>query len=88
MVERLEDRSTPAIITVTGTGDTIAVDGVVTLREAITSFCWNSATTLINGDSHAGFDLFGGNRRLLLDRARVRARVREIAVNVTRASGA
>jgi len=26
-----------AIITVTGTGDTIAVDGVVTLREAITS---------------------------------------------------
>jgi titin len=36
-VERLESRVTPAMIAVTGTGDTIAVDGVVTLREAITS---------------------------------------------------
>ena len=36
-VERLESRVTPATIAVTGTGDTIALDGVVTLREAITS---------------------------------------------------
>ena len=36
-IEQLESRYTPAIITVTGTGDTIAVDGIVTLREAITS---------------------------------------------------
>ena len=36
-VERLESRVTPATIAVTGTGDTSAVDGVVTLREAITS---------------------------------------------------
>lgn len=33
----LEDRLVPAVISVTGVGDTIAVDGVVTLREAITS---------------------------------------------------
>jgi uncharacterized repeat protein (TIGR01451 family) len=36
-LEQLEDRTTPATITVTGTGDTIAVDGAVTLREAIQS---------------------------------------------------
>src|SRR6478752_3810629 len=36
-LERLEDRSLLATITVTGTGDTIAVDGAVTLREAITA---------------------------------------------------
>ena len=36
-LERLEDRSLLATIVVTGTGDTIAVDGVVTLREAITA---------------------------------------------------
>ncbi len=35
--ESLEDRRLLAIVTVTGTGDTIAVDGLVTLREAITS---------------------------------------------------
>lgn len=35
--EFLEERHLLAAITVTGTGDTIAVDGVVTLREAITS---------------------------------------------------
>jgi hypothetical protein len=34
---RLEDKLAPAVITVTGTGDAIAVDGLVTLREAITS---------------------------------------------------
>ncbi|WP_406696167.1 hypothetical protein V5E97_34780 [Singulisphaera sp. Ch08] len=36
-VEHLESRVTPATIAVTGIGDTIAQDGVVTLREAITS---------------------------------------------------
>src|SRR5215469_2489310 len=36
-VEALEERSLLATITVTGTGDTIANDGVVTLREAITA---------------------------------------------------
>src|SRR5437879_3784347 len=36
-LEQLEDRLTPAVITVSGTGDTIAVDGLATLREAITS---------------------------------------------------
>src|SRR5262245_60655643 len=37
LVEQLESRHLLATITVTGTGDTIAVDGLVTLREAITS---------------------------------------------------
>lgn len=36
-VERLEDRLAPAVITVDDMGDTIAVDGKVTLREAIES---------------------------------------------------
>src|SRR5262249_33057631 len=36
-VEPLEDRCTPAVITVTGDGDVVAVDGKVTLREAIQS---------------------------------------------------
>lgn len=36
-LEVLEDRLAPAIITVTGTADTIAVDNQVTLREAIAS---------------------------------------------------
>src|SRR5690349_9744931 len=36
-IEALEQRSLLATITVTGTGDTIANDGVVTLREAITA---------------------------------------------------
>ncbi|MBX9628797.1 MAG: hypothetical protein K2X82_33695 [Gemmataceae bacterium] len=36
-VEPLEDRAVPAVITVTGTGDTVARDRVVTLREAITA---------------------------------------------------
>ena len=37
LLEQLEDRRLLANITVTGAGDTIAVDGLVTLREAITS---------------------------------------------------
>src|SRR5438552_18351638 len=36
-LEQLEDRLTPAVITVTGTGDTIAIDTFATLREAITA---------------------------------------------------
>src|SRR5262249_34844422 len=36
-LERLEDRLAPAVLTVTGTGDTIATDRLATLREAITS---------------------------------------------------
>jgi hypothetical protein len=36
-LETLDDRITPATITVTGAGDTVAVDGVVTLREALAS---------------------------------------------------
>jgi parallel beta-helix repeat protein len=36
-LEALENRTVPASITVTGTGDTVAVDNVVTLREAIAS---------------------------------------------------
>jgi hypothetical protein len=42
-VEPLEDRAVPAVITVTGTGDTVARDGVVTLREAITAASYRSA---------------------------------------------
>ena len=41
-VELLEVRCLPATITVTSTGDAVAVDGVVTLREAITSANNNS----------------------------------------------
>lgn len=37
LLEQLEDRRLLAVVTVTGPGDTIAVDGLVTLREAITS---------------------------------------------------
>jgi hypothetical protein len=36
-LEALEDRTTPATITVTDTGDAVALDGLVTLREAIAS---------------------------------------------------
>src|SRR3954471_19467420 len=36
-LELLEGRVTPAVLTITGTGDVIAVDGLVTLREAIQS---------------------------------------------------
>jgi len=36
-LQNLEDRSVPATITVTGTGDTVAADGLCTLREAINS---------------------------------------------------
>ena len=49
-VEPLEIRAVPATIVVTGTGDTIAVDGVVTLREAITA----ANTNAVSGDAPAG----------------------------------
>jgi streptogramin lyase len=46
-LEPLEDRLAPAVITVTSNADTIAVDGLATLREAITSIN-NQAD--VNGD--------------------------------------
>jgi hypothetical protein len=46
-VELLENRLAPAVITVTSKGDTIAIDGLTTLREAITSVN-NQAD--VNGD--------------------------------------
>jgi hypothetical protein len=46
-LELLEDRLAPAVIIVTGNGDTIAIDGLATLREAITSIN-NQAD--VNGD--------------------------------------
>jgi FG-GAP-like repeat len=49
-LEVLEDRSVPAVITVTGTGDTIAVDGVITFREALTAANTNAPA----GDAPAG----------------------------------
>src|SRR5262245_31736785 len=49
-IEALEDRSVPAVITVTDVGDTIAPDGVVTLREAITA----ANTNAPSGDAPAG----------------------------------
>src|SRR5947207_15233320 len=50
IVERLEARRLLAGITVTGTGDTVATDGIVTLREAITAANTNAAS----GDAAAG----------------------------------
>src|SRR5690242_18581329 len=50
-VEALEQRSLLATITVTGTGDTIANDGLVTLREAITAANTNAGPS---GDTTPG----------------------------------
>src|SRR4051794_20063200 len=50
LLEVLETRCVPTVITVTGTGDTIAVDGVVTLREALTAANTDAAA----GDAPAG----------------------------------
>jgi hypothetical protein len=50
-VERLEDRLAPAVIVVTDTGDAIAEDGKVTLREALTS-CNNNVN--VNADIAGG----------------------------------
>jgi hypothetical protein len=46
----LEDRLAPATLTVTSAADTIAVDGVVTLREALTA----ASTNAVSGDAPAG----------------------------------
>src|SRR5262245_31216904 len=48
--DRLEDRAVPAVMTVTGVDDAIAVDGFVTLREALTAANTNAAS----GDAGAG----------------------------------
>lgn len=57
LLERLEDRWAPATLTVTSTADTVAVDGFVTLREAIASANGNAS---VNADVIAvgayGFD--------------------------------
>ncbi len=45
-----QSTATAKTITVTGTGDTIAVDGLVTLREAITA----ANTNMASGDAEAG----------------------------------
>src|SRR5690349_9857987 len=50
VAELLESRRLLTTITVTGTGDTIANDGVVTLREAITA----ANTDAPSGDAPAG----------------------------------
>jgi hypothetical protein len=52
--------ASPATITVTGTGDTVAVDGVVTLREAITSI--NNGAN-VNADVVA-VGAYGANDRI------------------------
>ncbi len=49
-VTNLEDRLAPAVITVTDIGDTVAVDGLVTLREALQS---------ANGDANINADVIG-----------------------------
>src|SRR5262245_9608840 len=49
-IEPLENRSLLATLVVTGTGDTIAADGIVTLREALTA----ASTNLASGDAAAG----------------------------------
>src|SRR5262245_47562350 len=50
LLEVLEDRTAPAVFTVTGAGDTIAADGVVTLREALRAANTNAPA----GDAPAG----------------------------------
>jgi uncharacterized repeat protein (TIGR01451 family) len=50
MVDPLESRALLTVITVTGTGDTIAADGVVTLREALTA----ASNNAVSGDAIAG----------------------------------
>ena len=49
-IEPLEVRAVPAVITVTSTDDSIAMDGLVTLREALTAANTNAAS----GDAAAG----------------------------------
>src|SRR4051812_39004544 len=57
VLETLEDRTVPATLTVTGVGDAIAEDGVVTLREAIVSANNNAAVNPdVVGVGAYGFD--------------------------------
>ena len=49
-LEPLEDRLVPAILTVTSVDDSIAIDGFVTLREALTA----ANTNAVSGDAPAG----------------------------------
>ena len=49
-LELMEPRQLLATIVVTGTGETIATDGIVTLREAITA----ANTDAASGDAHRG----------------------------------
>jgi hypothetical protein len=55
--EALEDRWAPAVLTVTGVGDAIANDGVVTLREAITAANANHNITDVVGNGAYGADI-------------------------------
>jgi CSLREA domain-containing protein len=58
--DHLEDRTVPATITVTGVGDSIGVDGVVTLREAIQSI--NAGANLnadVVADTNGGAEPYG-----------------------------
>lgn len=48
LLEQCESRCMPAVITVTGTGDGVAADGLVTLREAVSS---------INGQANVNADV-------------------------------
>ncbi len=70
----LEDRSVPAVIAVTGDGDTIAADGLVTLREAITSV---NAGANVNVDVVAS-GLYGVNETILFNIAGVPGTVHTI----------
>ena len=49
-LQSLEDRTVPATITVTGIGDDVTVDGLVTLREALQS---------ANGNANINADVVG-----------------------------
>jgi Right handed beta helix region len=62
-LQRLEDRTVPATITVSGIGDAVGVDGFVTLREAINSI--NLGANL-NADVGA-VDAYGTNDTILFN---------------------
>ncbi|WZO96430.1 hypothetical protein EP7_003423 [Isosphaeraceae bacterium EP7] len=84
-VESLEARRLLATITVTGTGDTIAADGIVTLREAITA----ANTDDVSGDAAAGspgldtiaFNIAGVDVRTIVLAADLPAITDELAID-------
>lgn len=84
-LDALETRALLAVITVTGTGDTIASDGVVTLREAITAANTNAAS----GDAPAGdagldtinFNIAGGGLQTINLTAALPTSTEPIAIN-------